>query len=121
MPETAKLFDTITLIETHHADKDFIKHMITLFVKNIPESNANLEKACKEKNWERVYFNAHKMKASIDLFNLNPLKDLIRKLELKAKNNEKSKAEVDIIDDDVNFISSYVKDCVADMKREYKL
>jgi len=121
MPETAKLFDTTTLIETHHADKDFIKHMISLFVKNIPETNANLEKACKEKNWEKVHFHAHKMKASIVLFNLNPLKDLIKVLETKAKNNEKNNAEVEVVDDDVNFISNYVKDCVAEMKREYKL
>jgi len=117
MPETAKLFDTITLIETHHADKDFIKHMMYLLIKNIPETNANLEKACKEKNWERVHFHAHKMKASIDLFNLNALKDLIRQVEFKAKNN----SETDTIEADVNFVSNYIKDCVADMKREYKL
>lgn len=115
MPE--KLYNTETLIETHHADKEFIKYMIELFIKNIPETSANLENASKESNWEKVYFSAHKMKASIDLFNLTPLKDLIRVVEKKAKHEN----QTDTIAKDVNYISNYIKECVTDMRSDFKI
>ena len=117
MPEDEKLYDTKTLIETHYADPEFVKYIISLFIKNLPEVNANLENACDENNWEKVYFYAHKMKASIDLFNLEKLKGLIRKVEQKAKNQ----TETDTISKDVNFISNHIKKCIAAMKKEFKL
>ena len=91
--------------------------MISLFLEHIPKTNVELEKASNENNLEKIYFYAHKMKASIDLFNLNPLKDFIRKLELKAKN----KTETDTIKDDVSFISDYINKCIVAMKAEFNL
>jgi hypothetical protein len=117
MPEHEKLYDTEILVQTHNADQEFILYMITLFVKHVPETTANLEKACGESSWERVHFYAHKLKASIDLFNLVPLKDLVRKVEqnaLKFVNTETIPA-------DVNVIADYIRNCVAAMKQEFKL
>jgi HPt (histidine-containing phosphotransfer) domain-containing protein len=116
MPDDEKLYDTKTLIQTHQADPEFVKHMISLFIKNIPEVNANLENACNENNWPKVYFYAHKLKASIDLFNLEKLKGLIRKVEQKAK----SQTETDTLSKEINFISGYIKNCIAVMKKEFK-
>jgi len=115
MPEEGKLYDTKTLIQIHQADTEFVKYMISLFIKNIPEVNAHLEKACDEENWKKVYFYAHKLKASIDLFNLEELKNPIRIIEQKAKNQ----TETDSISKDVNFISNYIKKCIAAMKKEF--
>jgi len=117
MPENEKLYDTEILIRTHNADGEFIKYMISLFVKHIPESNANLEKACRENDWANVHFYAHKMKASIDLFNLVPLKTLIRKVEQNAKNI----VDTDTIPNDINFVSNYIQKCVVAMREEYKV
>jgi HPt (histidine-containing phosphotransfer) domain-containing protein len=117
MHEPEKLYDTKILIQTHQADKDFVKYMVSLFVEHIPQSNADLEKACAINDWPKVYFYAHKMKASIDLFNLIQLKDLIRKIEQNAKN----KIEVETIPNNVTFVSSYIKNCIAEMKKDFKL
>ena len=117
MPEQSSLYNTDILVQTHHADDDFIKYMVTLFVKHVPETNANLEKACAEKDWENVYFFAHKMKASIDLFNLTPLKELVRKVEQHAH----KLIETEAIADEVKVISDYLQRCVAAMKEEYQL
>ena len=38
MPEPEKLYDTKTLIQTHQADKEFVKHMISLFLEHIQET-----------------------------------------------------------------------------------
>ena len=115
MLKTEKLYNTETLIETHRADKEFIKYMIELFIKNIPETNDSLQRASEEQNWEKVYFSAHKMKASIDLFNLDALKDLIRVVEQKAKHEK----QTDTIASDVHHVSDYLKCCVQQMKRDY--
>lgn len=117
MPEPEKLYDTTSLIKTHEANPEFIKYMASLFVKHLPETSANLEKACKESNWEKVYFFAHKMKANIDLFNLEPLKDLIRKVEQRALKF----TQTDSISRDVNFITNYIQQCVVLMKQEFDL
>jgi hypothetical protein len=44
------------------------------------------------------------MKASIDLFNIKQLKELIRKVEQKSKNVTDTKT----IPEDVSFISTYI-------------
>jgi HPt (histidine-containing phosphotransfer) domain-containing protein len=117
MPETAKLYDTQTLILTHHADQEFVKYMVSLFIQHIPQTNADLEKACAENDWKRVYFYAHKMKASIDLFNLNELKTLIRKIEQNAKND----VDTEAIPGEVNFVSNYIKNCLKEMKVDFNM
>ena len=117
MPEAEKLYDTNILIQTHHADKEFVKYMVALFIEHIPHSNTDLEKACAEEDWKKVYFYAHKMKASIDLFNLAALKELIRKIEQNAKNL----VEVEAIPGNVKFVSDYIKNCIAAMKEDFKL
>lgn len=117
MPEVEKLYDTALLIRTHNADHEFIKFMASLFVQHMPESNAGLEKACAENNWEKVYFFAHKMKASIDLFNLEPIKDIIRKVEQRALKF----TQTDLIPGDVRFITSYIQQCISAMKQEFEL
>lgn len=117
MPEIEKLYDTSTLVRAHDASPDFIKYMASLFVQYLPETSADLEKACKESNWEKVYFFAHKMKASIDLFNLEPLKELIRKVEQRALKF----TQTELIVRDVNFISNYIQQCIASMKKEFNL
>ncbi len=117
MPESERLYDTETLIQVHHADAAFVRYMISLFIKHMAESNENLEKACNENDWMKVYFYAHKMKSSIDLFNLNKLKELVRKVEDNAKNNIATKT----LSGDVNFISTYIKNCILAMKSDFNM
>ena len=117
MPEQEKLYDTVSLLQTHQANPEFVKYMATLFVQHLPETSANLEQACKESNWEKVYFFAHKMKASIDLFDLSPLKEIIRKVEQRASKF----TQTDLISTDVNFITAYIRQCIVMMKREFDL
>lgn len=117
MPEPEKLYNTEAIIQTHHADSEFIKDMISLFLEHIPKTTAELEKANNENNWKKVYFYAHKIKPSIDLFNLNPLKNFIRQLEQKAENE----LETDTINDDVRFVSDYINKCIAEMKADFNL
>jgi len=116
MPETGKLYDTKSLTQTHKADSEFIHYMIDLFLETIPKTITKLKKACHEQDWKTVYFYAHKLKTSIDLFNLVPLRPLIRELERKSKNE----TETGTIADDVSFIADYIKKSMAAMKHDFQ-
>ena len=116
MPEPEKLYDTIALTQTHQADGEFVHYMIDLFLESIPKTVGKLKKAGKEEDWKTVYFYAHKLKTSIDLFNLEPLKNLIRDVEMRSKNE----TEITTIVKDVDFISDYIKNCMTAMKKDFK-
>ena len=115
MPENEKLYDTQILVKTHDADLDFVKYMVSVFLEHMPDYNTNLEKAASESDWKGVFFFAHKMKASIDLFDMKQLRDFIRQLEQKAKTN----TNTETIAADVQFVSDNIKRCIDQMKADF--
>jgi len=118
MNEEVRLYDFSVLRQSHLPDNEFIKHMLSLFVANMPVTTNCLIKACKEQNWEEVHFNAHKMKAGIDTFNITPLKSIIRKVEKRSKHI--SEADIEAIKNDVQLIDDYIKKCILAMQQEIK-
>jgi len=118
MNEEGRLYDFSILIQSHPPDNAFIKHMLSLFLANMPVTTSSLQKACKEQNWEEVHFNAHKMKAGIDTFNITPLKSIIRKIEKRSKHV--SEADIETIQHDVQLIDDHIKKCILAMQQEIK-
>ncbi|MEZ4803784.1 MAG: Hpt domain-containing protein [Gelidibacter sp.] len=58
-------------------DEDFVKALASAFLEEVPEDAARLKKAVAEKDYYTAYQAAHKMKPTIDLFELGVLSDLI--------------------------------------------
>ena len=58
-------------------DEDFILALVQTFLEEVPEDAKILEAAVKEKNYLQTYQTAHKMKPTVDLFELGVLDDLI--------------------------------------------
>ena len=83
--DTRKLYDVTSLNAVAGGDEAFVKSMIGLFLENIPSQSKELITACSEKNWERVYFISHKMKASIVLVNIVDIIQEIKTIEINAK------------------------------------
>lgn len=82
---TRKLYDVAGINAVAGGDEAFVKSMIQLFLENIPLQSKELITACAEKNWERVYFLSHKMKASIVLVNITDIIKEIKAIEINAK------------------------------------
>ena len=80
-------------------DKQQLGNMISIFVSETPVMIQALNENMQSKNLEEVRFYAHKLKSSIDLFQINGLQQDIRALEKLA--GEKS---------DVTTIQQYVSD-----------
>lgn len=112
-----KLYNTETILKTHYGDEEFVKTMAELFIEHLPEMTTELQKATAKKDWEGVYFYAHKMKASIDLFSIESLTDIIRKLEKQGK----AHADSNTLKQDVNYVSDIINACVAQLKNDFAL
>lgn len=65
-------------------DKQQLGNMITIFLNETPMMLKALNENCKNHNYEEVKFYAHKLKSSIDLFQINGLQNDIRVLEKLA-------------------------------------
>lgn len=65
-------------------DKQQLGNMITIFLDETPIMLKALNDNCENKNYEEVKFYAHKLKSSIDLFQINGLQQDIRALERLA-------------------------------------
>jgi HPt (histidine-containing phosphotransfer) domain-containing protein len=58
-------------------DADFIAALAQAFLEEVPEDAERLKNAVAEKNYQEAYQAAHKMKPTIDLFELGVLDKLI--------------------------------------------
>lgn len=112
-----KLYNTEAILKTHYGDQEFVKSMAELFIEHLPEMSTELQKASAKKDWNNLYFYAHKMKASIDLFSIESLTDVIRKLEKQAK----AAADSNTLKQDVNYVADIINACVAQIKNDFAL
>lgn len=64
--------------ELADGDEDFVQAIVAAFVDEVPEDAARLKKAVKEADYYTAYQAAHKMKPTIDLFELGVLDTLIK-------------------------------------------
>jgi len=74
MEEHYKLFRVRELADN---DEDFIKALAEAFLEEVPVDAERLKNAVADKNYHEAYQAAHKMKPTIDLFELGVLQDLI--------------------------------------------
>jgi len=74
MEQHYKLFRIRELADN---DEEFIKVLAQTFLEEVPPDAERLKNAVAEKNYHEAYQAAHKMKPTIDLFELGVLQDLI--------------------------------------------
>ncbi|MEO8773241.1 MAG: Hpt domain-containing protein, partial [Gelidibacter sp.] len=74
MEENYKLYRVRELAD---GDEDFVNAIAAAFLEEVPEDAARLKKAVAEADYYTTYQAAHKMKPTIDLFELGVLDDLI--------------------------------------------
>ncbi len=112
-----KLYSLQTQQTEEGFDDEFIKELAGLFVQHVPALSLELVEACKNKNWQQVYFCAHKMKASIDLLNIEEIKEVIRKISQQAK-QELNTEQLPALAEQVNTV---VKQCAEQLKEDFKI
>ncbi len=97
-------------------DEDFIATLAEAFLGEVPEDAERLKIAVAEKDYYETYQAAHKMKPTIDLFELGVLEDLIivqdwGKLEQEDKD----------VSEKLQIVLEAIKNASEEMKSDFNL
>ncbi len=98
-------------------DPEFVMQIITLFVTEVPEDLYQIKEAIKNKEYEKVYSYAHKVKPTLDLLGLNVAFEEILEIEALAKSEGKVKGIKEIY----KSIKSQVNEAVKELKKDFDL
>ncbi|WP_242135507.1 Hpt domain-containing protein [Aestuariivivens marinum] len=97
-------------------DEDFILTLAETFVEEVSEDVERLKDAVTSKNYQEAYQAAHKMKPTIDLFELGILDDLIEVQDW----GKFTKTDVDITEK-LNIVTTAVDHALTEIKSDFNL
>jgi HPt (histidine-containing phosphotransfer) domain-containing protein len=97
-------------------DEDFIGALAAAFLEEVPEDAERLKKAVIEKDFYNTYQAAHKMKPTIDLFELGVLDTLIEVQDW----GKFEKKDLDVTSQ-LEIVISAVDQAVAEIKSDFNL
>lgn len=81
-----KLYDLSQLREVAAGSEEFVDKMVDMFLQMTPGLTERIQNGFLAEDWEEVRAAAHKMKPSIDMMGIEPLKTVVREIEGNAKN-----------------------------------
>lgn len=99
--------------ELADGDEDFIMAIASAFLEEVPEDAERLKKAVAEKDFYTTYQAAHKMKPTIDMFELGVLSDLITVQDwgkLENQDNTDVSSQLQSVLDAVENASNEIKE-----------
>jgi HPt (histidine-containing phosphotransfer) domain-containing protein len=88
MVEKKKLFNLEKVEEMAQGSEGFIQQMKQVFIQSTNSALIDIRENIDEKNAKKISELAHKIKPSIDLFNIYSLKDTVRELERLGKEDK---------------------------------
>lgn len=97
-------------------DEDFIFELIKTFLEEVPQDAVALEEAVSKKEYQQTYQIAHKIKPTIDLFELDVLHDLIEVQDW----GKYEKKEMDI-SSNLKAVLKAIKKASKKLKKEFNL
>lgn len=113
MEQHYKLFRVRELADN---DEDFIGALAEAFLEEVPEDADRLKKAVAEGDFYNAYQAAHKMKPTIDLFELGVLDALIEVQDW----GKFEKVDLDVTSQ-LEIVITAVENTVAEMKSDFNL
>ena len=97
-------------------DMDFVKSLAEAFLEEVPEDAQRLKKAVTEQDFYNTYQAAHKMKPTIDLFELGVLDTLIEVQDW----GKFTKTDMDITDK-LDIVITSVNKALVEIKSDFNL
>lgn len=113
MEQHYKLFRVRELADN---DEDFIATLAEAFLEEVPEDAEWLKKAVAETNYQEAYQAAHKMKPTVDLFELGVLDVLIEVQDW----GKFTKTDLDITPQ-LEILIAAIDKAVAEMRSDFNL
>jgi HPt (histidine-containing phosphotransfer) domain-containing protein len=98
-------------------DTEFAKQIVTLFNEEVPAEVKNIRKGLKEKDHNKVYHAAHKIKPTLDLLGMDLAYEDVLAIETWSKAEGKKKEIKDVVKSLKNLVGLTVKE----LKKDYSL
>ena len=86
-PESNSYYSLKQIEQLSAGNNDFFDNMIQVFLQETPLQIKQMQELLKDNDYYKVGRLAHKMKPTIDMFEMTDLKTLIRELESESKND----------------------------------
>lgn len=102
--------------ELASGDTDFIVAIATAFLDEVPEAIAQIENGIQSSNYAKVYQNAHKIKPTIQLFDIPIFEDVIT-VQDWGKHEQSDKN----ICTEFEHIDAVIKQVSAELKAKFEL
>ncbi len=112
-----KYYKLYRVRELADGDEDFIVALASAFLEEVPEDAARLKKAVHEKDYYTTYQAAHKMKPTIDMFELGVLTDLIE-VQDWGKHENKDNSDVS---NQLQLVLEAVENATDEIKKDFNL
>ncbi len=118
MPETiSKLYDLSMVEAISGGDKLFVVKMVQLFIDTVPATVEQMNDALASSQWLTLSKLAHKLKSTIDSMGIIELKQDIRQIEQKAK-DEINLDEMPLL---VKKVNSVIQQTIEQIKQDFSL
>jgi HPt (histidine-containing phosphotransfer) domain-containing protein len=108
------LYDLSLVKSVSEGDTEFLRKMVLLFIKTVPQNVDELRKALQMENWDQVRKMAHKLKSTVDSMGVKSIRDDIRLVESNAKDLK----SLDGIPDLVQKIEKVIGQCIEQLQEE---
>ena len=107
--ETTTLYDLSMFNGIAGPGSEFRTKMVLLFLKTMPDDMQQLKQAIQNKDADTVYRTAHRMKPTIDTMGIQPLKEVIRRIEILGKEKILSAETASLIDETEKVLEKVYK------------
>jgi HPt (histidine-containing phosphotransfer) domain-containing protein len=98
-------------------DTEFAKQIVTLFNEEVPAEVKNIRRGLKEKDHNKVYHAAHKIKPTLDLLGMDLAYEDVLAIETWSKAEGKKKEIKDVVKSLKNLVGLTIKE----LKKDYSL
>ena len=109
-----KLYDLSLVKSVSEGDSEFLRKMVLLFIKTVPQNVDELRKALQMENWDQVRKMAHKLKSTVDSMGVKTIRDDIRLVESNAKDLK----SLETIPNLVHKIEIVISQCIEQLQEE---
>lgn len=98
-------------------DPDFVQQIVRVFVIDTPIDLDHIKVAIEEKNHQKCFEYAHKIKPSLDLLSMNIALEEVVLIELWAKSLGKKKEVVELY----RSVSERIEKAIKEIKKDFNL
>jgi CheY-like chemotaxis protein len=110
---TVPLYSYVRIEKMGNGNKDFIRKIREVFLKQMPYSLNELQDAVQQEDYEQIYMVAHRSKSSLVSFSAEQAKELANNMEVIAK----EKGSMDEIRHNFTLFTEMVNAILDDMER----